>query len=220
MGQPTASPQDTALPSISDMPPPGAPLGPSNQAGPSVLVIALVAVLLSGIAVLAVVLLSGGKRHPHSISTAASTPGTAVTSGGGSGSQERSSTGAASTSGSETAGSETTGSGTGTRGATGNPGVSVGHPSGIRGWPAGFAGYTVALASDTVHADATAAVRHAEAAHLARPGLVRSDQYASLTPGYWFVFSGAFSSVSAARAHVATAVRAGFSGAYVRRVER
>ena len=85
-------------------------------------------------------------------------------------------------------------------------------------WPIGFAGYTVGLASDLVRSDATRAVAKARSAGLREVGVLRSSDYLSLKPGYWFVFSGVYSTVSQARRGVPQAVRAGFAGAYVRRV--
>jgi F0F1-type ATP synthase membrane subunit c/vacuolar-type H+-ATPase subunit K len=84
-------------------------------------------------------------------------------------------------------------------------------------WPAGFAGYTVALASDIIRSDAVGAVAKARAAGLPDAGMLRSDRYASLTPGYWFVFSGVYATVERA-IHEVPAAAAGFSDAYVRRV--
>jgi hypothetical protein len=86
------------------------------------------------------------------------------------------------------------------------------------GWPVGFVGYTVALASDVIRSDAVGALAKASAAGLHRVGVLRSDRYASLTPGYWFVFSGVYATVGEARREVPAAVDAGFSDAYVRRV--
>jgi eukaryotic-like serine/threonine-protein kinase len=85
-------------------------------------------------------------------------------------------------------------------------------------WPTGFAGYTVALASDVIKSNAVAAVAKARAAGLPQVGVLRSDRYASLRPGYWFVFSGVYGAADEARRVVAAAVDAGFSDAYVRRV--
>jgi hypothetical protein len=101
------------------------------------------------------------------------------------------------------------------RTAAGSPKSLGGHTA---GWPVGFVGYTVALASDIIRADAVGAVAKARTAGLRDVGIVRSDHYASLTPGYWFVFSGIYATVEEARHDVAAAVAAGFSDAYVRRV--
>lgn len=81
-------------------------------------------------------------------------------------------------------------------------------------------GFTVALASDTAHADAVAASARARAAGIPSVGIVQSSRYRSLTPGYWFVFSGVYTSAAVARTHVGQAIRAGFSDAYVRRMTK
>jgi hypothetical protein len=86
------------------------------------------------------------------------------------------------------------------------------------GWPRGFAGFTVALASDLERPSAVGAVGKARSAGLPRVGILVSANYASLTPGYLFVFSGVYASASEAQRHVSKARRAGFSDAYVRRV--
>jgi hypothetical protein len=90
-------------------------------------------------------------------------------------------------------------------------------PSDKGGWPGGF---TVALASDTTRADAVSASARARAAGIPSVGIVQSSRYRSLTPGYWFVFSGVYRSAAVARTHVGPAVRAGFSDAYVRRMTK
>lgn len=86
------------------------------------------------------------------------------------------------------------------------------------GWPVGFVGYTVALASDVIWADAVGAVAKARSAGLRHVGVLKSDRYGSLTPGYWFVFSGVYPTAQAAQRDVPAAVAAGFSDAYARRV--
>ncbi|HST54697.1 MAG TPA: zinc ribbon domain-containing protein [Solirubrobacteraceae bacterium] len=105
------------------------------------------------------------------------------------------------------------------RAPCGAPGVGANTAS-SGGWPSGFDGYTVALASDTVSANAVNAARRARSAGLSDVGVLQSSAYSSLTPGYWFVFSGVYSSTSAAQDDVHAAVAAGFSDAYVRRVAR
>lgn len=86
------------------------------------------------------------------------------------------------------------------------------------GWPSAVAGYTVALASDVVPSDAEVAAAKARSAGLSGVGVLWSSRDSSLRPGYWFVFSGVYSTASEARGAVPRAVRAGFADAYVRRV--
>lgn len=88
----------------------------------------------------------------------------------------------------------------------------------IDDWPKGFEGFTVALASDLERSDAVGAVGKARSAGLPRVGMLVSADYSSLTPGYLFVFSGAYRSATEAQRYVAMARRAGFTDAYVRRV--
>jgi hypothetical protein len=88
------------------------------------------------------------------------------------------------------------------------------------GWPAAFAGYTVALASDVARSDAVGAAAKARSAGLDGVGVLWSTRYASLRPGYWFVFSGVYSTQTEAQRVVSRAVSAGFADAYVRRVAK
>jgi len=85
-------------------------------------------------------------------------------------------------------------------------------------WPVGFVGYTVALASDVIWSDAVGAVAKARSGGLRHVGVLRSDRYGSLRPGYWFVFSGVYATAEAAQRDVPAAVAAGFSDAYARRI--
>ena len=87
-------------------------------------------------------------------------------------------------------------------------------------WPAGFDGYTIALASERLRSDALGAASKASAAGLGDVGVDWSSDYSSLRPGYWFVWSGVYTTAGEAEADVAQAEDAGFAGAYVRRVAR
>jgi hypothetical protein len=104
-----------------------------------------------------------------------------------------------------------------TRSASARP-IHVRAGTRVHGWPKGFAGYTVALASDLERSDAVNAVSKARSAGLPSVGVLVSANYASLAPGYLFVFSGVYGSATEAAPHVSKARRAGFSDAYVRRV--
>jgi hypothetical protein len=88
------------------------------------------------------------------------------------------------------------------------------------GWPGAVAGFTVALASDRSEADARRAADQAAHRGLPSVGFLWSSEYRSLRPGYWFVFSGVYTSATEAAEHVAPATAAGFAGAYPRRVAR
>lgn len=89
-------------------------------------------------------------------------------------------------------------------------------------WPAGQDGWTVVIASlprstGARHARArAAAVAHAG---LLQTGVLRSDDFASLQPGYLVVFSGVYGSLAAAQ-QAAAAAQSSFPGAYSRRVAR
>jgi hypothetical protein len=70
------------------------------------------------------------------------------------------------------------------------------------------------LASATSQATADAIAAKAKADGLSA-GVLYSSAYATLTPGYWVVFSGSYSTSSAAQA-AATSAQASFPGANVR----
>nr|MBA3718642.1 hypothetical protein [Actinomycetota bacterium] len=88
-------------------------------------------------------------------------------------------------------------------------------------WPADKTGYTAVLQSIPVsegqHAAAAYAKKAANAG-LPKVGYLNSSGFSSLHPGYWVVFSGIYSSISAARSNASTASSKGFSGAYPRQI--
>ena len=90
-------------------------------------------------------------------------------------------------------------------------------------WPAGKSGFTTVLQSIPVssgeHAAATFAKKAANAG-LPKVGYLTSSDFSSLHPGYYVVFSGIYSSSSAAAAGVSAAHAAGFPAAYARPVTR
>jgi hypothetical protein len=88
-------------------------------------------------------------------------------------------------------------------------------------WPQGVSGWTVVLVSVPRAAGETAA--RAKAARAAKSGLPEagvlvSDRFASLHPGYFVIFTGVYGSEAEAEAAVPTARSRGFGGAYVRPV--
>jgi hypothetical protein len=95
-------------------------------------------------------------------------------------------------------------------------------PRGFAVWPAGRSGYTLVLSSipkqpnGTAKADAEA--RKALAAGLTQVGVLDSDGFSSLHPGYYVVFSGIDGSYSQANARLARAHAVGYGVAYPRRV--
>jgi hypothetical protein len=67
------------------------------------------------------------------------------------------------------------------------------------------------------HAAASFAKKAANAG-LPKVGYLKSSEFSSLHPGYWVVFSGIYSSISAARSNSSTASSKGFEGAYPRQI--
>ncbi|HVS86108.1 MAG TPA: SwmB domain-containing protein [Gaiellaceae bacterium] len=96
--------------------------------------------------------------------------------------------------------------------ATGNP----------IAWPNGKTGFTVVLQSLPVgagQAAATAAAKAAIAKGLPQVGTLVSSAYSSLTPGYYVVFSGVYSTLAQAQAAAANARAHGYAGAYSRTIK-
>jgi hypothetical protein len=88
-------------------------------------------------------------------------------------------------------------------------------------WPRGRGGWTLVLASLPTSAKREAALakaRQALAAGLPQVGVLDSSRYSSLHPGYFVVFSGFYSSLSAAQTAASRAADAGYGNAYARRV--
>ena len=50
-------------------------------------------------------------------------------------------------------------------------------------------------------------------------GVLHSNDYSSLNPGYWVVFAGQYSSASQASSHIQEYAGKGFSGGYPRQVK-
>jgi len=92
--------------------------------------------------------------------------------------------------------------------------------TGLIAWP-GPPGYTIVLASIPISGGKASARQKAlEAlnAGLGDVGVLKSSEYSSLHPGYYVVFSGIFTSQSAAMRHIPAAKRAGFVKPYQKRV--
>jgi septal ring-binding cell division protein DamX len=90
-------------------------------------------------------------------------------------------------------------------------------PTAERTWPAGTSGYTVVLASEGSEASANAVAADARRQDL-DAGVLRSDDYSSLRPGYWVAFAGRYPTSAEAKAAAGVAQGSGFSGAYARLV--
>jgi len=88
-------------------------------------------------------------------------------------------------------------------------------------WPAGQRGYTTVLRSIPTsrgRAAATEEARKALSAGLAEVGLLSSDDYSSLHPGFYVVFTGVRASFAEAEADVERAQSSGFEEAYPREI--
>jgi hypothetical protein len=97
------------------------------------------------------------------------------------------------------------------------------HVNGLASWPPGRSGWTIVLFSYPATAGTDAP--YATAARAARAGLrevgvIHTDQFASLHPGYYVVFSGVYSSAGEAEAALRTARVSGFTSAYTRQISR
>jgi hypothetical protein len=91
----------------------------------------------------------------------------------------------------------------------------------IVSWPAGTRGWTVVLESPPAaqgRAAATTKAREASQAGLTEVGVLRSDEYSSLHPGYLVVFSGIYDSRAQAEQGASQARNRGYDGAYAREI--
>jgi hypothetical protein len=97
-------------------------------------------------------------------------------------------------------------------------------PGALTAWPAGQSGYTVVLesipASSSGRALALERARSASRAGLPQVGVLDSNLYSSLHPGYSVVFSGIYDSRDEADRAQAAANAKGFTAAYVREITR
>jgi hypothetical protein len=93
-------------------------------------------------------------------------------------------------------------------------------PQGLVQWPATRSGYTLVLDSIPKPglATATAEARKAIASGLENVGVLDSDRFSSLHPGYFVVFGGIYGSFSDANAALARAHAAGYRLAYARSI--
>ncbi len=99
-------------------------------------------------------------------------------------------------------------------GSSPSPGGS--RSGGSDDWPAGTSGWTAIVSSGSSEASARAAATRLQSS--GQPGgVLFSTDHSSLRPGYWVVFSGVFTSRSAALSHARSLVGT-YPGAYPRRV--
>ena len=95
-------------------------------------------------------------------------------------------------------------------------GGSSGEPA---SWPAGQTAYTVVLLSATSRSAADAKARQAIRRGVPA-GVLHSDDYSSLNPGYWVVFAGQFDTSDQARKAADGYASKGFGGGYPRQVKK
>ena len=70
--------------------------------------------------------------------------------------------------------------------------ASGGSASDVAEWPSGTSGWTVVLASDTSESDAQDAAEGFAADGIDDVGVLNSDDFSSLKPGFWVVYSGEY----------------------------
>jgi cell division septation protein DedD len=103
--------------------------------------------------------------------------------------------------------------------ATPTPPPTVSPSTGVASWPPGRAGYTLVLISAKSRKQAYAKAREAGSRGI-DAGVLHSNDYSSLNPGYWVVFVGQYGSVSQARSHIDEYASKGFPGGYPRQVKK
>jgi hypothetical protein len=89
----------------------------------------------------------------------------------------------------------------------------------IASWPAGKTAYTVVLVSSKSKSQANSKAREAKTRGISA-GVLHSNDYSSLNPGYWVAFAGQYKSASAARSKADSVRSQGFSQAYPRLVKK
>jgi septal ring-binding cell division protein DamX len=113
-------------------------------------------------------------------------------------------------------GTTTTSGPTGPTGPTG-PITTPTTTGSFASWPAGPTAYTVVLWSASTRAEAETKARELQSKGQS-PGILHSDDYPSLRPGYWVVFSGQYPTRAQAQS-AATAAQSAAPGAYARQVK-
>lgn len=87
--------------------------------------------------------------------------------------------------------------------------------AGVPSWPDGTSAYTVILLSTDTRPGAAVKARDAIEQGI-QAGVLRSDDYSSLRPGYWVAYGGEFDSEDEAQREAERYASLGFGGAYVR----
>ena len=101
-------------------------------------------------------------------------------------------------------------------GASPSPDSGAGSSGAIASWPSGKTAWTVILESATSESAADAKANEL-AGQGTTVGVLHSDDYSSLKPGYWVVFSGQYDSQSAAQS-AADGLKSQVPEAYARHV--
>jgi septal ring-binding cell division protein DamX len=91
--------------------------------------------------------------------------------------------------------------------------------SGLASWPAGRSAYTVVLVSASKRRQANAKAQEAKSRGI-DAGVLHSNDYSSLNPGYWVVFVGQYDSAGKASAKIDEFASKGFPGGYPRFVKK
>ncbi|MCW2925674.1 MAG: hypothetical protein JWM98_3078 [Thermoleophilia bacterium] len=103
--------------------------------------------------------------------------------------------------------------------ASTDPGTTDDAASASGDWPAGKKGWTVVVAGYKTKERATQRAADVQDDGFTDGGVLHSDDYASLCPGYYVVFSGVFDSESQAEQRMTTlGKRPSYAGMYVREV--
>jgi type IV secretory pathway VirB10-like protein len=91
--------------------------------------------------------------------------------------------------------------------------------SGVASWPAGKSAYTLVLISAKSRKQAYAKAREAKSRGI-DAGVLHSNNFSSLNPGYWVVFVGQYKTVGQARSHIDEYASKGFPGGYPRQIKK
>jgi cell division septation protein DedD len=89
----------------------------------------------------------------------------------------------------------------------------------VASWPPGKTAYTVILISTKRRSQANTKAKEAKSRGI-DAGVLRSDDYSSLNPGYWVVFAGQYKTSGEASSHVQEFASKGFTGGYPRLVKK
>jgi hypothetical protein len=89
----------------------------------------------------------------------------------------------------------------------------------VADWPSGKSAFTVVLASTGGQGQAVSKARDAVKRGIPA-GVLHSDDYSSLKPGFWVVFAGQYPSSKKAEADIDKYAGMGFGGGYPRLVKK